>query len=273
MKYRLFIVGLAIIPLICGCSVEKNISTEKEDPKEYSLENVYHWLDGSNLIDGEREDVTERHTDDYEGITQATRFGDITIFEFEENEDTSQFEEIPFAVTKENIGVFVSGFSSEIEGVQKVLEARDSVEDLHKGYYLSAEQQNFVEAFRDDEIIDFQVFTDKFYSLDKNTRIDTFSRFILKEEVTLEGVVVKSVPDLIIYGGEDYNNENWKSIQSEHTQMLPYIIETQYVYQSTVSEQKRYERGEPITVSGTFIEPGSIEEEKQWKLSNVFILE
>lgn len=80
---------------------------------------MYQWLNDSNLLDGEDEDVTTNYTENYQGITEAVRIGDITIFEFKEPKYTEQFEEIPFAVTKENIGVFVSGFSSEIDGVQR----------------------------------------------------------------------------------------------------------------------------------------------------------
>ncbi|WP_339228671.1 hypothetical protein NSQ77_02595 [Oceanobacillus sp. FSL K6-2867] len=273
MKFRILVICVVIIPLMGACSTEKNSSTEQQNSKEYSLENVYQWLEESNLLDGEREDVTKNHTDDYEGITQATSIGDIIIFEFEEKEDTIQFEGIPFAVSKENIGVFVLGFSSEIEGVQEVLDAREPIEGLHKGYYLSAEQQNFVESMRNDELTNLQDFSDKFYSFDEDTQRDTFNRFLYGEQFALEGVVVKSSPELVIYGDENYNNENWESIQSEHTQMLPYIVEAENVYVMTASEQKRFERGDPITVRGTIFQQGSMDEEKHWKLFNVFILE
>nr|WP_289037444.1 hypothetical protein [uncultured Allobacillus sp.] len=245
------------------------------------MENVYQWLDDSNLLDGEDEDVTNNYTDNYQGITEAIRIDDITIFEFDDATYAEQFDEIPFALTKGNIGVFVSGFSSEMEGVQEVLQARGPVEGLHKGYYLSAEQQNFVEAFRNQEMTSFQVFTERFYSLDLKTQEDTFHRFLYNEQVEWEGVIVKSGSDLftsgdtefVVYGGADYSGEDWEKIQSDHQDSLPFIIEARSIARPFEIEHKKYERGESIKVRGLISEQGSEAENNPWGLRDFLITE
>ena len=203
MNYRIVIISLLVVLLMGACTSDNDPSTEK-DTQVYQLENVYQWLNDSNLLDGEDEDVTTNYTENYQGITEAVRIGDITIFEFKEPKYTEQFEEIPFAVTKENIGVFVSGFSSEIDGVQKVLEAREAVEGLHKGYYMSAEQQVFVESFRNQKLNRFDTFTEHFYSLDEDIHQDTFDRFLYNESVEWRGVVVQSGSDLFTSGDTEF---------------------------------------------------------------------
>lgn len=94
MNYRIVIISLLVVLLMGACTSDNDPSTEK-DTQVYQLENVYQWLNDSNLLDGEDEDVTTNYTENYQGITEAVRIGDITIFEFKEPKYTEQFEEIP----------------------------------------------------------------------------------------------------------------------------------------------------------------------------------
>ena len=279
MYHRIVIISLLVVLLMGACTSDNDPSTEK-DTQVYQLENVYQWLNDSNLLDGEDEDVTTNYTENYQGITEAVRIGDITIFEFKEPKYTEQFEEIPFAVTKENIGVFVSGFSSEIDGVQKVLEAREAVEGLHKGYYMSAEQQVFVESFRNQKLNRFDTFTEHFYSLDEDIHQDTFDRFLYNESVEWRGVVVQSGSDLftsgdtefMIYSGDD-DVEDWEGMQSIQNDLLPFMFEAHSIARPFEIEHKKYERGESITISGQLSEQGSQSKNKPWKLRNFSIID
>ncbi|RDY71114.1 hypothetical protein DXT76_09110 [Halobacillus trueperi] len=272
---KTIIVIIMLLLLLTGCMNESpnKEETKEENNRAYTADNVYQWLNESNLLEGEKEPLSES-VQSHEQFVNGYSTGDIDIIEYETAEGTEQLKEHPIALVHENIVLMFLGQMSQKDSFKAVLEARKPLEGLYRGYFNSAEQQSFVHQFRDGKFNGFEETVDHFYKLEDSLKSDTFTRFMYQKEVTWKGKLVQTFPDfLVVYASGTYNGENWLNIETNSTEMLPYtfVVETQNLEGQSLD--LKMERGDSITVKGKINKQGSLERETNWGLENGLVIQ
>ncbi|MEC3885655.1 hypothetical protein VKA52_18185 [Halobacillus sp. HZG1] len=265
---------LMLLTVLTGCMNESSNNEEtKEKNKTYTADNVYQWLNESNLLDGEKEPLSES-VQEHEQFVNGYSIGDIDIIEYETAEGTKHLKDHPIALTHENIVLMFLGQMSQKDSFREVLEARKPLDGLYRGYYNSAAQQSFVRQFRDEEFNGLKETLDQFYKLDDSLKSDTFTRFMYQKEVTWKGTLVQTFPDfLVLYGGDSYNGENWMNIEADSKEMLPYIVVVKTQNIEGQSLDLNIKRGDSIIVKGRINKQGSLEKKTHWGIEKGMIIE
>ncbi|MBX0356983.1 hypothetical protein [Halobacillus sp. Nhm2S1] len=269
---------LMLLTVLTGCmneSTSKSAQGIKKEGKSqaYTADNVYQWLNESNLLEGEKEPLPDS-VQEHDQFVNGYSIGDIDIIEYENAEGTEHLKDHPIALVHENIVLMFLGQMSQKDSFQAVLEARKPLDGLYRGYFNSAEQQSFVRQFRDEAFNGFKETITHFYKLEDSLKSDTFTRFLYQKEVTWKGTLVQTFPDfIVVYAGDAYNGENWLNIKTNSTEMLPYtfVVETKNLEGKSL--ELDVERGDTITVKGQINKQGSLKKETHWGLENGLVIQ
>lgn len=242
------------------------VKKEKEpvaaDTSAYTAENVYTWFLESGLISGDKK---EDDTEDYkgsEGIVKVIDSGEVSITEFETPEQAAKYES-DIAVVYKNMYVLLVKGQSQKDSFMRVLQAGKPVTDLETSY-VSKEQQNVAELMKNNA--DFLSVVEAYYALPVDQKSVTWTDFMSKNTVTWSGTIsdLEAIRDsIVVYGGENYNGEDWLTISTEKKDLLPYTF---IVELKDESMKKGLKKGDKVTLKASLGSRGDKGMQFNWKL-------
>ncbi|CAH1216183.1 hypothetical protein [Paenibacillus sp. JJ-223] len=235
----------------------QNVSSE-----DYTADNAYTWLKDSGLISSEAKDVTEKFKGS-EGLVKALRSDEADIIEFEKDENAAKYHNPNLnSYAVKNIYILIKKGQDNADNFVKILESGKAltVETL----YASDEQKKVAELIESDA--DFLPTVEAYFELQKDQKSSTWDTFMAKKIVTWSGTIadLDAIGDsLVVYGGENYNGEDWLTISTEKKDMMPYtfIVELK---NKTVKDGLK--KGNQVKLKASLDSRGDKELQFNWKL-------
>lgn len=263
-------VGMVFAVSACG-SEEKNptdIKTEEVKEEEivkeggYTADNAYIWLKESGLVVSEAEDVTSDY-EGSEGLVKALKTDEANIIEFEKNENAAKYHDPDLnSYAVKNIYILIKRGRENADNFLKVLESGKAL--TVQTSYASDEQKKVAELVGNGT--DFLPVVEAYFALPKDLKSSTWDSFMIKKIVTWSGTIVDldSIGDsIVVYGGENYNGEDWTNISTEKIDMMPYT----FIVELTDETMKNgLENGDKVKVKASLDSRGDKELKYNWKL-------
>ncbi|RLL47839.1 hypothetical protein D8M04_00735 [Oceanobacillus piezotolerans] len=234
---------------------------QEENQSAYTAENVYTWLKESNLITEDAEDKMDTYGNE-EGIVNAIGNGEVHILEYEDESFVDASSE-PTTLAHENIWILIIQGQSQYESFKEVLEAGKPITDLEESY--ASEEQKKVAELMENEV-DFFEIVEAYYNLPSDQKSQTWDDFMYGNTVTWSGTIadLEAIGDsIVVYSGENYNGEDWKTISMEKKDMLPYTFIVELKDESQKNDLKQ---GDTVKINASLESRGDKEMQSNWKL-------
>jgi hypothetical protein len=235
----------------------------KEDKTAYTAENVYNWFLESGLISGNKKEDDTADFKGSEGIVKVIDTGEVSISEFEKPEQAAKYATSDITIAHENIYILLVKGQSQRDSFIKVLEAGKPLTDLTASY-VSEEQKKVAELMASDS--DFLPVVEAYFALPSDQRTVTWRDFMEKRIVTWSGTIadLEAIGNsIVVYGGENYDGENWTTISSEKKDMLPFTF---IVELKDKSMKNGLKQGDKVTLKASLDSRGDMDMQFNWKL-------
>lgn len=265
------VVGMIFAVTACGSEEDKSTETKKESTKKessqkekgYTADSAYSWLNESDLISSEGKDVTEQFKGS-EGLVKAIRTDEADIMQFKTNEQAKKYHNPDLnSYAVKNIYILIKKGQENAGNFVKVLEAGKPLTDLQTSY-ASDEQKKVAELMKKDG--DFLPVVEAYYDVPKEQKTSTWDSFMAKKNVTWSGIIadLDAIGDsIVVYGGENYNGEDWAIMSSSKKDMLPYVF---IVELKDEAMKKGLKKGEKVKLKASLDSRGDKELQSNWKL-------
>lgn len=276
MKMKSWLLGILSILVVfslAACSGEEKTEPKTDEPKEetkapekdttsYTADNAFLWLNESGLVSGEGENVTDQFKGS-EGLVKAIRTDEADIMEFEKDENAAKYHNPTLnSYAVKNIYILIKKGQNNADNFVKVLESGKPLTDLTTTY--SAEEQNVAELVANGS--DFLPLVEAYYNLPKDQKSPTWDTFMAKKIVTWSGTIadLDAIGDsIVVFGGENYNGEDWTTISTEKKDMMPYTFIVELKDESTKEGLKK---GDKVKLKASLDSRGDKEMQYNWKL-------
>lgn len=247
--------------------VANNIPDEKKetavDKSAYTAENVYTWFLESGLISGDKKEDDTAEYKGSEGVVSVIDAGEVSITEFETEEQAEKYDSSDIVVVHKNIYVLLVQAQSQRDSFSKVLEAGKPLSDLETSY-ASEEQKQVAELMKNGS--GFLPLIEAYYNLPKDQKSVTWDDFMAKNIVTWSGTIadLEAIGDsIVVYGGNNYNGEDWSTISTEKKDMMPFTF---IVELKDESMKQGLKQGDKVKLQASLDSRGDKEMQYNWKL-------
>jgi hypothetical protein len=163
--------------------------------------------------------------------------------------------------------VVIAGCSSETETKEKKEPKESKTEkkvEENTDSYSSDEQKKVAELVKDNA--DFKQVVDAYYALPTDERSPTWDNYMSGNTVTWSGTIadLDAIGDsIVVYGSDDYNGEDWSTMSSDKTDMMPYTF---IVELKDESQKNGLKQGDKVTLKASLDSRGDKELKYNWKL-------
>jgi hypothetical protein len=263
IRWLVGIIAVALVLVVNGCSGQTNSKDDKKDTSAYTADNAYAWLKDSGLVTGEAKDITDQFQNT-DGLVKAVRTSEADILEFEKADDAAGRENPGLnSYVVKNIYILIKKGQDNADNFIKVLESGNPVKDLETSY--SSEDQKKVAKLVKNNA-DFKPLIDAYYALPKEEKSSTWDSYMNGKIVTWTGTIadLDAIGDsIVVYGSDDYNGEDWSTISSDKTDMMPYTF---IVELKDESQKNGLKQGDKVTLKASLDSRGDKELKYNWKL-------
>lgn len=272
-KLLLLLMVVTMVVFVSACSstdkeptvtkIEETIKEDLPKTKDYTADNAYTWLKESGLIASEVEDATEKF-ENSEGLVKALKTDEADIFEYEKDEYAAKYHKPSLnSYAVKNIYILIKKGQDNADNFVKVLEAGKPLLDLQTSY-ASKEQKKVAELMTTNS--DFLPVVEAYFALTKDQKSSTWDSFMSKKIVTWSGSIadLDAIGDsIVIFGGENYNGEDWAAISTEKKEMLPYTFIVELKDKTIKNDLKK---GDKVKLKASLDSRGDKEMLLNWKL-------
>ncbi|MBE7682223.1 hypothetical protein [Paenibacillus sp. P13VS] len=270
-KWLVILLTLGMVFAISACGskeeqpAEPKEEVKAEEPKKadgYKVDDVFTWLKDSGLVASEAEDVTAKY-EGSEGLVKALKTDEVDIMEFEKNENAAKYHNPGLnSYAVKNIYILIKKGQDNAENFLKVLESGKAL--TGQTSYASDEQKNVADLMESGA--DFMPVVEAYFSLPKDQKSSTWDTYMVKKIVNWSGTIadLETIEDsIVVYGGDNYNGEDWTTISTEKVDMMPYTFIVELKDKTTKSGLKK---GDKLSLEASLNSRGDKELKYNWKL-------